>query len=394
LRRQQQQRARFGRLVRLRLPHLVAVCVCLCTMQLSESCLAQEVKAAAKSAAKSAAKATAKATAKAAATKPAFGAPTAVGKTSGTEVPIATALTSLLNQGGEPSSLDQLRELEKQHRNVAAAAAACTVSVQIGPAQGCGVIITESGYVLTAAHVAMRPKKQAIITLTNGRQVRATTLGLNRYVDAGLIKIDEGQNNGRPWPHASLGSSEKLVPGMWCVATGHPGGYDKVRGPVTRVGRILAVRPGAIVTDCALIGGDSGGPLFDISGKLVAVHSRIGNEVDDNLHVPIDNYNSSWERMQKGEAWGYLPGFRPVLGVRGHSSPNAVVQTVAPGSPAERAGIEADDIIEHFGEKVIKDFASLQRAVADTMPGERVRVRVNRGGQRIRLRVEIGRADR
>jgi serine protease Do len=363
-------------------------------MQLSESCLAQEVKAAAKSAAKSAAKATAKATAKAAATKPAFGAPTAVGKTSGTEVPIATALTSLLNEGGEPSSLDQLRELEKQHRTVAAAAAACTVSVQIGPAQGCGVIITESGYVLTAAHVAMRPKKRAIITLTNGRQVRATTLGLNRYVDAGLIKIDEGQNNGRPWPHASLGSSEKLVPGMWCVATGHPGGYDKVRGPVTRVGRILAVRPGAIVTDCALIGGDSGGPLFDISGKLVAVHSRIGNEVDDNLHVPIDNYNSSWERMQKGEAWGYLPGFRPVLGVRGHSSPNAVVQTVAPGSPAERAGIEADDIIEHFGEKVIKDFASLQRAVADTMPGERVRVRVNRGGQRIRLRVEIGRADR
>lgn len=369
----EQQRARVGHGPRVRFPRFLAVCACLCTMQLAEPGYGQESATAA--------------------AKPVFGAAVSTEKPVGTEVPIATSLTSLLTKGGEPRSLDELRDLENQQRKVSSAAAACTVSVQIGPAQGCGVIITESGYILTAAHVAMRPKKQAIITLTNGRQVRATTLGLNRYVDAGLIKIDEGQNNGRPWPHASLGTSEDLVPGMWCIATGHPGGFDRERGPVTRVGRILAVRPGAIVTDCALIGGDSGGPLFDISGKLIAVHSRIGNEVDDNLHVPIDNYSASWERMQQGEAWGYLPGFRPVLGVRGRSAPNALVESVSPGSPADRAGIEAEDIIEQFGDVVIEDFESLQRAVADTMPGERVRVRINRDGQRIRLRVEIGRAE-
>lgn len=374
MRRQQQLRARVGRLAHPKLlPHLLTVCVCLCTIQLAESCWGQDTRVVV--------------------AKPAFGTPASVGMSAGTEVPVATELTSLLSRGGEPTSIEQLRQLENQQRKVAAAAAACTVSVQIGPAQGCGVIITESGYVLTAAHVAMRPGKKATISLTNGRQVDGTTLGLNRKVDAGLIKIDEGQNQGRPWPHATLGTSDKLRAGMWCLATGHPGGFDKERGPVTRVGRILAVRPGAITTDCALIGGDSGGPLFDISGRLIAVHSRIGNEVDDNLHVPIDNYNASWERMQKGEAWGYLPGFRPLLGVRGHSSEKAVIESVSPGSPADRAGIQAEDVIEQFGEKVITDFDSLQRAVADTMPGERVRVYGLRDGQRVRFRVEIGRAD-
>lgn len=307
---------------------------------------------------------------------------------------MATSLTGLLESGGVPESIDQLRQLEDQQRRVAATVVDCTVSVKIGPAQGCGVIITASGYVLTAAHVAMRPGKQADIMLSDGRLVKATTLGMNRNVDAGLIKINDGQNGGRPWPHATLGSSEQLVPGMWCIATGHPGGYDPQRGPVTRVGRILAVRPTAIVTDCALIGGDSGGPLFDIAGRLIAIHSRIGNDVTDNLHVPIDHYESSWEKMQQKVAWGFLPGFRPVLGVTGSkSSPKAIISEVKTGSPADLAGIQAGDVVEEFGEKLISDFESLTAAVADTMPGERVRVLVNRDGDRLFVTVEIGRAD-
>lgn len=312
----------------------------------------------------------------------------------GTEIPVATSLTNLLSSGGVPESIEQLRQLEDQQRRVAAAAVDCTVSVKIGPAQGCGVIITESGYVLTAAHVAMRPGKTAEIMLSDGRVVLAKTLGMNRNVDAGLIKINPDQNGGRPWPHATLGSSDQLVPGMWCIATGHPGGYDRSRGPVTRVGRILAVRPNAIVTDCALIGGDSGGPLFDISGQLIAVHSRIGNDVSDNLHVPIDHYASSWEQMQNSVAWGFLPGFRPVLGVTGSKSASqAVIDLVKAGSPADQAGMKPGDVIEEFGDKSILDFESLKAAVADTMPGERVRVRVNRDGQRQDVAVEIGRAE-
>ena len=311
----------------------------------------------------------------------------------GTAVKVPSDLRSLLAHGGDPTSISQLRLLEKQNQRIAALATSCTVSVQIGPAQGCGVIITQSGYVLTAAHVAMRPGKVANITLSNGRTVTGRTLGMNRNVDAGLMKIDPGQNGGKAWPHASLGNSKDLRPGMWCVATGHPGGYDPTRGPVARVGRILRTRLGAIETDCALIGGDSGGPLFDISGQLIAVHSRIGNDVAENLHVPIDFYGTSWDRMQKGEAYGFLPGFRPVIGVKGPPGAAAAKVEVRSGSPAEEAGIRDGDTIEQFGEVMISNFETLKAAVSNTMPGERVPLWLSRNGKSIRVMVEVGRAD-
>lgn len=311
----------------------------------------------------------------------------------GTMVPLATELTGILADGGIPESLGQLKLLQDQQQKVARAAIACTVSVQIGDAQGCGVIITESGFVLTAAHVATDAKLPAKITLSDGRVVNATTRGSNRPVDAGLIKINDGQNGGRPWPHATLGTSDNLKAGMWCIATGHPGGYRNDRGAVSRVGRILLVRAGAIVTDCALIGGDSGGPLFDIAGRLIAVHSRIGNDVADNLHVPIDNYDESWKRLYNSEVWGFLPGFRPVLGVRGsRSSDVAEIASVATDSPADRAGVQVGDVIERFGKVSITDFESLKKAVDRTMPGQRVILLLKRGDDLYRLRVEIGRA--
>ena len=312
----------------------------------------------------------------------------------GTQVDVPDELSEIFQNGGNPGDLASLRLLERQHQRVAESAAACTVSIRIGPAQGGGVIITETGYILTAAHVAMRPGKRAQILLSDGRVVRGTTLGMNRHVDAGLVRIDPGQNDGSPWPHATLGSSEDLRVGMWCVATGHPGGYDQSRGPVTRVGRVLQVRDDAITTDCALIGGDSGGPLFDMAGRLIAIHSRIGNDVADNLHVPIDHYDHSWDRLARGEAWGYLPGFKPVLGVTGNSElEEARIVEVKPGSPAESAGFRTDDVVERFGDVVISDFDSLRSAVADTMPGEQVAVRIRRDGERVRVIVEIGRAD-
>jgi S1-C subfamily serine protease len=312
----------------------------------------------------------------------------------GTEVAVQESLAGLFREGGTPESIELLRRLEKQHQQVAAKARRCTVSVRIGPAQGCGVIITGTGYVLTAAHVAVRPNKTAKVVLSNGRVVTAETLGMNRNVDAGLIRILPDQNDGKPWPHATLGSSEDLEVGMWCVATGHPGGFDRERGPVTRVGRILEIRDGAIVTDCALIGGDSGGPLFDMSGKLIAVHSRIGNDVAQNLHVPVDHYDESWDRLASRDAWGALPGFRPVLGVTGSTETDrARIIDVKPGSPAETAGLRPQDIVEEFGEVDISDFASLRDAVADTMPGERIAIWIRRGDELIKVMVEIGRAD-
>jgi serine protease Do len=312
----------------------------------------------------------------------------------GTEVAVPDSLKEIYAHGGVPRSLEQLKQMEQQQQRVASRIGSCTVSVAIGAAQGCGVIVTGSGYILTAAHVGMRPGKTAIIRFTDGRTVAATTMGMNRAVDAGLMKINEGQNGGRPWPHATLGRSENLQTGMWCIASGHPGGFEQQRGPVTRVGRILSVRDDSLVTDCALIGGDSGGPLFDLAGKLIAVHSRIGNDVADNLHIPIEHYDKTWTRLVANEAWGFLPGFRPILGVSGSpNSSNARIDVVRSGTPAEQAGLLAGDVVERFGDVTIRDFHSLTVAVNDTMPGERVPCLVRRGNDQIRVIVEIGRAE-
>lgn len=300
-------------------------------------------------------------------------------------------LRNLLD-GYTPSTLEQFQAMESQQQKVVKGAAACTVSVQIGNSQGCGVIITGDGYVLTAAHVAMRQGLDAVLTLSDGSQVRGKTLGLNREVDAGLIKIVGKNPKNTPWPHATLGNSEDLRPGMWCIAMGHPGGYAKDRSVVMRVGRILAVRPGALVTDCALIGGDSGGPLFDLEGKLIGVHSRIGNDVADNLHVPVDHYDTSWNRLVAAETWGFLPGFRPVIGVRGkNDSDSSEILGIVPESSADRAGIQAGDIIQSFGGARISDFKSLIKAVGETMPGEQVIVKIRRGDATLRVVLEVGR---
>ncbi len=293
--------------------------------------------------------------------KPASGVPT--GRTF---VAVNSSLGNLV-KGQTPQSLEELRLLEQQIVEVVQRARKCTVGVRIGNAQGAGVIVSDDGYVLTAAHVAMRPGLKAKLILQDGSELRATTLGMNRTVDAGLIKIDEPRSD---LPYASLGTSDGLRTGMWCIAVGHPGGYETGRLPVIRAGRILSTRDQAIVTDCALISGDSGGPLFDVSGRLIAIHSRIGNDIADNIHVPIDYYNSSWQRMATSETWGHLPGFKPMIGVtRKTDSERAEIETVRANSPAEKAGIRTGDIIVRFGTVEISTFASLIAAVEDTMPG-------------------------
>lgn len=307
-----------------------------------------------------------------------------------TFVSAPSALSGVL-QGEAPHSLAELRALEHQQQVVSQRVAKCTVNVQIGYAQGSGVVITTDGYVLTAAHVAMRPGQQALLTLSDGRQVHGTTLGMNRHVDAGLIKIDDTAPS-EGWPAATLGSSSSVVPGTWCVAVGHPGGYDSDRGAVIRIGRVLIKRETSLVTDCALIGGDSGGPLFDLTGHLIGVHSRIGNDITDNLHVPIDHYGEHWNRLKKGELWGHLPGFRPRIGVQGRKlDSRAVVDAVGKDSAAADAGILPGDVIMNFGDVTIADFESLKAAVADTMPGEHVQVVLERDGIRQRIILVVGR---
>ena len=269
------------------------------------------------------------------------------------------------------------------------------------------MIITPDGYVLTAAHVAGKPGRDATVILSDGRRVRAKTLGTNRTMDAGLIRIIDTPSVGTvvtasstteapAWPHATLGKSEELLLGQWVIASGHPGGWFSDRPAVVRAGRLLNIMSSTIVSDCALIGGDSGGPLFDLNGRLIGIHSRIGTETADNMHVPIDVYQESWDDMAAGKAWGTLPGYKPVIGVVGpthddsQKSPRAEIVRIIAGSPAAVAGLKEGDIVLRFDDAEVKTFDDLKRAVEGVSPGDRVGVEIDRQGQRLKLRIIVG----
>jgi serine protease Do len=278
--------------------------------------------------------------------------------------------------------------MQQHQQELAKRLVQCTVAVVVGSAHGSGVIISEDGYVLTAAHVAGTPNRRATVILSDGRQVRATTLGCHLTLDAGLMKITDAG----PWPYAEMSEQDTARQGQWCLVTGHPGGFQEGRPPVVRIGRVLTTDRFAVTTDCTLVGGDSGGPLFDMDGKVIGINSRIGRDLTANLHVPVAAYRESWDRLAKGEQWGHFPGTGPVIGVRGNQDANqARIVEVYPGTPAEKAGIKSGDVIVKFNGRAVTDFSSLQLLVNDCQPGDKVKVELLRNDRRVLLDLEVGR---
>ncbi|MCP4189386.1 MAG: PDZ domain-containing protein [Planctomycetaceae bacterium] len=298
-----------------------------------------------------------------------------------------TTLARVLN-GGAPSDVSELRALQTKIRQLTESMLSATVAVQVGRANGSGVIVSKDGYVLTAAHVAGTPRRSAMIFLSDGRIVRGITLGLNQELDAGMIKITESGQ----WPHAELGNSAGLKPGQWCLATGHPGGYDRDRLPVLRWGRILKTESSAILSDCTLVGGDSGGPLFDLEGKVIGIHSRIGKNLTINVHVPVDPFRNSWARLAKGEVWGLLTApERGWLGVTEDTeTERARISQVIEGSPAASSGLAKGDVVLRVDNARIETFQDLQNEVGQLRPEDEVQIRVVRDGQVLDFEVKLG----
>lgn len=292
-------------------------------------------------------------------------------------------------EGGSPESVEDLRSLETHWQQLSAMALARTVAIEVQDIQGSGVLISADGYVLTAAHVAGRPGRRATVIFSDGRRQSGMTLGTNETTDAGLIKLD----NEGPWPFAPMGDSDGIRPGHWVLATGHPNGYVVGRSPVVRLGRLAQRGPTSLVSDCTLISGDSGGPLFDMHGQVVGIHSRIGNELSTNIHVPIKSFQAHWERLVRGEVLvgrGTSVRGTAFLGVTAQTDAyEARVDEVRPNSPAEAAGFESGDIILHFDGRPVNRFSDLVDFVSRERPGTRVSIEVRRGTRRLNLLVTL-----
>jgi serine protease Do len=282
-----------------------------------------------------------------------------------------------------PTNVADLKALEQRIQRAWQKVAPAVVSVS----GGTGVVVSEDGYVVTVAHVAVRADRDVTVTFPDGRRARAKTLGNDRGVDAGLIKItDEG-----PWPHAQLGNSKDLQNGQWCLALGYPVSFESGKPPVLRVGRILRQGSVMIATDCAIMGGDSGGPLVDLEGKIVGVGTRCDDKLTANYHIPIDLFHEGWKRLVAGEDFDSRVASVAFLGIApDETAENARIGRVVPGSAAEKAGLRQGDVIVKFNATELARYRDLPPLVRKKKPGDRVTIEIRRGDQTLSVTATLG----
>lgn len=293
-----------------------------------------------------------------------------------------------------PEGVPDLRVLEDQVQQVVRHAMPATLGVQLGDAAGSAVIVSADGLVLTAGHVAGIPGREVSCFFADGRVAKGVTLGMNRAIDSGMIRLTEPG----PWPHVKLAEeAAALKPGEWVVALGHAGGFDPGRTPPARIGRVLYQNEEIIHTDCALVGGDSGGPLFNLRGELVGIHSRIGRRITSNFHVPVGTYRQTWDRLVASEVWGGRLDadepvrYRPMLGLAVQNGDDhcRVTQVFANG-PAKVAGVATGDLILQFDGKPVKSADALAQLLWQQKPGNKVKLEIERGGKPQSIEVQLG----
>ena len=293
-------------------------------------------------------------------------------------------------------SIEELKERERKVKKVVSELMPTVVAV-VGndqPATGSGVIINEDGLIMTAGHVTEAAGKELTIIFPDGRSVKGESLGANRTRDAGLARItEEGK-----WPFAKIGDSKKAKLGEWLIAMGHPGGYDLNRSPPIRLGRLISSGSmGMLRTDCTLVGGDSGGPLFNLEGEVIGIHSSIGGSLAENRHVPSSVFKAGWDRMLAGEIWGSLGMMaagvnpdRPMLGVRMNDSNGQVtVDKVFPNSPAKRAGIEDGDVILKIDGMAAEQMSDVVDQVSSSSAGDVLEVQIMRNNKEQSFKVKL-----
>lgn len=267
---------------------------------------------------------------------------------------------------------------------------ACVALVD-GMGSGSGVIVSEDGLVLTAGHVIENTNLRSFeIVLSSGRRVKAKPLGHNLNNDLGMAQILEPG----PWPYAAINRNNSIKRGDWVVSIGHSGGWELGRDAPVRTGRFLKMENSQLVTDAVLIGGDSGGPLFNLQGEVVGIHSSIGDSVSENRHIPIELFITDWKRLEEGQQWGMLANLgregtpRPLIGVTVDlTASECVVTSVIRNLPAAAAGIRQGDVITKFGNTPIGSGQQLINVIQRQVAGQSYPISVRRGGRTFKFEI-------
>ena len=266
--------------------------------------------------------------------------------------------------------------------------------------QGSGFIISADGYILTNTHV-VDDTDEVVVKLHDKREFRAKVVGKDARTDVALIKI-----NASNLPQVAIGSPDKLRVGEWVLAIGAPFGFENsvTAGIVSAKGRSLPQENYVpfIQTDVAVNPGNSGGPLFNLNGEVVGMNSQIisrnGGYMGLSFAIPIDvamdiaDQLKSKGKVERGRLGVLIQEVTADLAESfGLKSPQgALVAEVEPGSPADKAGVQASDIILKFNGHAINASLDLPRMVGATLPGTNAKLSVWRKGAARELEVRVG----
>jgi serine protease Do len=264
---------------------------------------------------------------------------------------------------------------------------------------GSGFIISNDGYVLTNAHV-VDSADEILVKLTDKREFKAKVIGADKRTDVALIKIEANA-----LPTVKLGDPSRLKVGEWVVAIGSPFGFENTvtAGIVSAKGRSLPQENFVpfIQTDVAINPGNSGGPLFNMKGEVVGINSQIysrtGGYMGLAFAIPIDvamevqSQLRASGRVSRGKIGVVIQEVtKEIAESFGLGKPaGALVNAVEKGGPADKAGVEAGDIIQKFDGKAVGSSSDLPRIVGGTRPGSKVQLQVWRKGAAKELTVTV-----
>ena len=259
-----------------------------------------------------------------------------------------------------------------------------------GVGLGSGFIISQDGYVLTNAHVVAGD--EVTVRLADAkREFKAKVIGADERTDIALLKIEA-----TGLPTVKLGKSAALQPGEWVAAIGSPFGFENTitAGIVSATGRSLPAETYVpfIQTDVAVNPGNSGGPLINLAGEVVGVNSMIysqtGGYMGVSFAIPIEVALEVTKQLRsEGKVTRGRLGVRiqPITKELAQSfklkeASGALIASVEPGSPADKAGLKPGDVVLAFNGQEIDDPNKLPRLVAATKPGQSATLRIWRNG--------------
>jgi len=253
---------------------------------------------------------------------------------------------------------------------------------------GSGFILSADGYVMTNAHV-IDGADDVIVTLTDSREFKAKVIGADKRSDVALVKIEASG-----LPTVRIGDVGKLKVGEWVIAIGSPFGLESTvtAGIVSAKSRDTGELVKLIQTDVAINPGNSGGPLINMRGEVVGINSQIysrsGGYMGISFAIPIDEASRVSDSLRAsgrvirgriGVAIG--PVTKEVAESIGLGKPiGAMVSSVEAGGPAEKAGVEAGDIITKVDGRTVDKSVDLPRMVGMTKPGSKAVLQLFRRG--------------